>query len=279
MKHIIYTVMKKIAIPSSLMASFITMAAPSADLWLHWSTHDENNPASISHQSWDDFLNQYVTTDSSGLNRLPYTAIHAKDKAALDNYIRHLEALNISSYKRSEQRAYWANLYNALTVKVVIEAQPVDSILDIKLSSGLFSKGPWKKKQLTIEGRAVSLDDIEHRILRPIWNDPLTHYAVNCASVGCPNLQRYAFTAENMDKNLTRAAFEFINSPRGVKINADGELIISSIYNWFKADFGHSDKAVITHLTRYAKPSLAEQLSHIDKIDDDQYNWALNIAQ
>jgi len=279
MKHIIYTIMKKIAIPSGLMASFIALAAPSADLWPHWSANDAGNLESISHQSWDEFLKKYVTTDSDGLNRLPYAAIAAEDKTALDTYIRSLEALSISSYNRNEQRAYWANLYNAVTVKVVIEAQPVASILDIKLSSGFFSKGPWKKKQLKIEGQEVSLDDIEHRILRPIWNDPLTHYAVNCASVGCPNLQDYAFTAENMEKNLTRAAFDFINNHRGVQINADGELIVSSIYSWFKADFGKSDKAVIAHLIRYAKPSLAEQLSKLDEIEDDQYNWKLNIAK
>ena len=279
MKHIIYIIMKKIAIPSGLMASFIALAAPSADLWPHWSANDADNLESISHQSWDEFLKKYVTTDSAGLNRLPYAAIAAEDKIALDTYIHSLEALSISSYNRNEQRAYWANLYNAVTVKVVIEAQPVASILDIKLSSGFFSKGPWKKKQLKIEGQEVSLDDIEHRILRPIWNDPLTHYAVNCASVGCPNLQDYAFTAENMEKNLTRAAFDFINSHRGVQINADGELIVSSIYSWFKADFGKNDKAVIAHLTRYAKPSLAEQLSKLDEIEDDQYNWKLNIAK
>lgn len=274
----IIRLIKSTFIPYSLIASFIAMAAPSADLWPHWSAHNADNPASISHQSWHAFLTKYVTTDNTGLNRLPYASIKAVDKAALDTYIGNLASLNISNYKRAEQRAYWANLYNALTVKVVIEAQPVDSILDIKLSSGFFTKGPWKEKLLTIEGQAVSLDDIEHRILRPIWNDPLTHYAVNCASVGCPNLQNYAFTAENMDKNLTRAAFDFINTPRGVAINASGELIVSSIYSWFKADFGSKDQAIIAHLTRYAKPSLAEQLSKIDEIEDDQYNWELNIA-
>lgn len=278
MKHFIYNFMKKIAIPSSLMASFIAMAAPSSDLWPHWEKHNADSLESIPHQDWHDFLQKYVKTDSSGLNRLPYAKIAKADKASLDAYIARLEALLIGDYNRKQQRAYWANLYNALTVKNVIEAQPVKSILDIKLSSGFFSKGPWKKKQLKIEGQEVSLDDIEHRILRPIWNDPLTHYAVNCASVGCPNLQDYAFTAENMDKNLTRAAFDFINSPRGVQINADGELIVSSIYSWFKADFGSSDARVIAHLTRYAKPTLAEKLSKIDEVEDDQYDWQLNIA-
>lgn len=271
-------IMKIFFILFSLMTSFIATAAPSAELWPHWEKHNADSLETISHQDWHRFLQKYVTTDSRGLNRLPYDKIAQQDKASLDNYITTLAALPISRYNRNEQRAYWSNLYNALTVKNVIDAQPVKSILDIKLSSGFFSKGPWKKKQLKIEGQEVSLNDIEHRILRPIWNDPLTHYAVNCASIGCPNLQNYAFTAENMEKNLTRAAFDFINSSRGVKID-DGELIVSSIYHWFKKDFGSSDKNVIAHLMRYAKPGLADQLSNIDEIEDDQYNWKLNISK
>lgn len=254
------------------------MAAPDSELWPYWEKHNADSVEVISHEGWHNFLQKYVKTDKRGLNRLPYDKIDPQDKASLDSYIATLAALPIRNYNRNEQRAYWSNLYNALTVKNVIEAYPVDSILDIKLSSGFFSKGPWKAKQLSIEGQDVSLDDMEHRILRPIWNDPLTHYAVNCASVGCPNLQPYAFTADNLEKNLTRAAFDFINTPRGVQINTDGELIVSSIYSWFKEDFGNTDSNVIAHLMRYAKPTLADQLSKIGEIEDDQYDWTLNIA-
>lgn len=261
---------------SSLCMAFNSQAAPKSDLWDFWSAHNADNSASISHTAWDKFLKKYIKTDKSGLNRLPYDKIDSKDKAALDAYIKKLSGLSIRNYNRKEQRAYWSNLYNALTVQVVIEHMPIESILDI--SSGFFSKGPWKEKRLTIEGKEVSLDDIEHRILRPIWKDPLTHYAVNCASVGCPNLQNYAFTADNMKKNLPYAAFQFINSPRGVQIK-DGKLTVSSIYDWFKTDFGGSDAGVIKHLIRHAKPDLADQLSRINEIDGDQYDWQLNIVQ
>lgn len=269
--------MKTLAILYGLLATSVAIAAPDADLWPYWKTQNADSTKTLSHQAWDDFLKKYVKQDSTGLNRLPYASVSQKDKASLDTYINKLANTAIRQYNREEQRAYWVNLYNALTVKVVIEAMPVESILDIKLSSGFFSKGPWKKKLLTIEGEKVSLDDIEHRILRPIWNDPLTHYSVNCASIGCPNLQNYAFTAENMKKNLTRAAFEFVNTSRGVDFNDDGELIVSSIYKWFKEDFGTTDEKIIEHLSTYAKPDLADRLSKIDEIEDDQYNWKLNI--
>ena len=134
------------------------------------------------------------------MNRLRYGDVTKTDKGALDGYIARLEKLPISAHGRNAQKAYWINLYNALTVKVVLDHFPVKSIKDISLSSGLFGGlfggGPWEAKLATVEGEKVSLDDIEHRILRPIWRDNRVHYAVNCASIGCPNLQAEPFTAD-----------------------------------------------------------------------------------
>ena len=95
----------------------------------------------------------------------------------------------------------------------------------------------WKKKLLTIEGEEVSLNDIEHRILRPIWRDPRIHYAVNCASIGCPNLVSTPFTAENTEALLDQGARNYINHPRAVNISSKGKVTVSSIYSWFESDF------------------------------------------
>jgi hypothetical protein len=120
------------------------------------------------------------------------------------------------------------------------------------------------------------LNDIEHRVLRPIWQDARIHYAVNCASIGCPNLQFKAFTADNTEFMLEVASVEFINHPRAVLVK-NGKLRVSSIYNWYKADFGGSDASVIDHLLQYAKPTLADQLGNIESIDnDDHYDWGVN---
>jgi hypothetical protein len=234
----------------------------------------------ISHNPWNQFLSTYVETNSNsntavkGINTLKYASVTAADKQALKSYIATLTALPISQYNRNQQRAYWINLYNALTVDVVLDHYPVKSIMDIKLS-GLFTRGPWKKELISVEQQPLSLNDIEHRILRPIWKDPRTHYAVNCASLGCPNLSTQAYTAENMEQQLEQAATAFINHPRGVEIK-DGTLIVSSIYNWFKEDFGGDDTQVIKHLEQYAKEPLKHQLSTVQSIFDDQYNWQLN---
>src|SRR6185436_17606316 len=142
----------------------------------------------------------------------------------LDAYLERLQAVKVMQFSRPEQRAYWANLYNATTVQVILEHYPVESITKINISPGFFAKGPWKKKLLKIEGEEVSLDDIEHRILRPLWKDPRTHYSVNCASVGCPNLLPRAFTAGNMEEMLDEGARTYVNHPRGARVK-DGTLI------------------------------------------------------
>ncbi|MCU7809482.1 MAG: DUF547 domain-containing protein, partial [Candidatus Thiodiazotropha sp. (ex Semelilucina semeliformis)] len=178
---------------------------------------------------------------------------------------------------RNQQLAFWINLYNAGTVSVILDHYPVESILDIDISPGLFSNGPWGKKLFSIDGQRLSLDDIEHRILRPLWRNPLIHYGLNCASLGCPNLQTVVFTADNADRLLEQAAKAFINHRRGASVSRD-RLVVSSIYDWFKDDFGKNDAAVIQHLRQYAKDPLHKQLMNITKIDDDEYDWSLNQA-
>ncbi len=135
----------------------------------------------------------------------------------MKNYLQSLQGISISGYNRKEQQAYWINLYNALTVDLIISRFPVASIRDINISPGLLARGPWGAKLFTVEGEKLSLDDIEHRILRPIWKDERIHYGVNCASLGCPNLQPAAYTGENTEALLDKGAKEFINHARGVR--------------------------------------------------------------
>ncbi len=215
---------------------------------------------------------------ADGLNRFRYAGVDASARAALRDYLARLAAVEVDALSRDEQRAYWINLYNALTVEVVLEHYPVESILDIRISPGFFSIGPWGKKLVTVAGTELSLNDIEHRILRPIWRDPRLHYAVNCASLGCPNLQREAFTAANSEALLERAAREFVNHPRGARV-AKGRLHVSSIYDWFAADFGGSDAAIIAHLRRYAGAELAARLAGIERVAGDDYDWRVNAAE
>jgi len=252
------------------------MAAPKADLWPRWESHDPSSSVVVDHSAWDRFLNRYlITAHPSGINRLRYGDVTAKDRQELGSYIDSLQGIPVSRLNRDEQMAYWINLYNAATVKVVLDHYPVSSITKIDLSSGLFGRGPWDAKLLEVEGEEVSLNDIEHRILRPIWRDPRVHYAVNCASIGCPNLQNLAYTAANLEVLLEKGAREYINHPRGASFQGN-KLVLSSIYDWFQEDFGGSEEGVLRHLRRYAAAELAGRLGGYSGRIGYAYDWSLN---
>ena len=254
-------------------------AAPDPDLWPRWEAHAEESHVVVDHTAWDLILKKYlVTHHPTGINRFRYRAVLPADRQNLQDYLRSLQQIKVSSLNRQEQKAYWINLYNALTVQVILDHYPVKSIMEIDISPGLFANGPWDAKLLTIEGEQVSLNDIEHRILRPIFHDNRLHYALNCASLGCPDLQGVAYTATNIEALLNTAARTFVNSARGARME-NGRLYVSSIYKWFQVDFGGSEEAVVQHLRQYAEDGLAKVLqTYKDGVSDD-YDWRLNSAE
>lgn len=263
----------------TLLAVTATQAAAKPELWAKWQQNDSRNRQKIDHSVWDEFLKKHVVAaHPSGINRVRYAMVASEDRVALKNYLAALQSLAISSYNRAEQKAYWINLYNALTVDLVLSRFPVASIRDINLSPVLMVRGPWAAKLLTVEGERLSLDDIEHRILRPIWKDNRVHYAVNLASLGCPNLQPEAYTGDKTEALLEKAAREFVNHPRGVEIK-NGRLKVSSLYVWFDEDFGGSAEGLMEHWQEYATGSLADALNKYSGGLEHDYDWRLNGAE
>lgn len=264
-----------VVLPGSAQANTLErLLAPKAELWERWQQHDAADQRSIDHGRWNDFLGTHLERGADNVVRVAYARVNDAEKSALADYIGQLSAVEISGFKRAEQFAYWVNLYNALTVKVILDHYPVASIRDIDISSGLFADGPWRKSLITVEGEQLSLDDIEHRILRPVWRDPRIHYAVNCASIGCPDLQPEAFTAANTERLLNRAARDYINHPRGVRVDATG-VTLSSIYNWFASDFEQLG-GVLQHIRQFAEKDLLAQIDGVEPVDDFRYDWSLN---
>jgi len=260
-------------VPSLVLSAMAS--GQDAELIPMWDASVESNTAHIDHSAWQDILDAYLITDHpSGINRFDYASLKANqaDREKLGGYLQSLSEIDPRSYARDEQMAYWINLYNALTVFVIVPRFPVDSIKDIK--SGLIDFGPWNLELFPLQGEKLTLNQIEHGILRPIWQDPRVHYAVNCASLGCPNLAAKAYRSENLEEMLEAGARDYINHPRGAQVVGD-ELLISSIYDWFKADFGGSDNMVLAHLAKYAEPELKAMLAKFEDFDDD-YDWRIN---
>lgn len=249
-------------------------AAPEANLWTRWTKHQSNSVQKIDHNQWATFLDRnLITNDKSNIHLMRYSRVTDKDRNILQNYLQYLENINISNYSQPEQFAYWINHYNARTVELILENYPIDSIKDISFS--FFSFGPWDEKLITVDGIDLSLNDIEHRILRPIWKDPRIHYAVNCASMGCPNLLPRPFTSETNEILLDEAAKGFINHPRGVRFE-DETLVLSQIFDWYLVDFGGSSDNLLKHILEYSEQQFSHTIEHYKGKFEYDYNWQLN---
>ena len=230
------------------------------------------------HAAWGGLLARHWRMGEDGIARFDYARVTREDRGALDAYLASLVSVDPRALTRDAQFAYWVNLYNALTVRVVLDRYPVASIMEIKLTPGPLNFGPWRAKLVEIAGAALSLDDIEHRILRPIWRDPRIHYVVNCASLGCPDLPAAPLDPRDLERALDAAARNYIEHPRGLAFERDG-LVLSKIYSWFREDFGGDEAGLREHLTRYADPATAARIAAARGIADYRYDWALNDAR
>ena len=257
-----------------------TCGPPAPDEIEGWDASDETSTVRLDHSAWQDILDSYVEPDAEGVNLVDYEglAANAADSAKLAGYLDYLQGFDPRNWSRAEQMAYWINLYNALTVKVVLDAYPVETIRDIS-ESMIPLVGPWGDVRANVAGEDLTLDGIEHGILRPIWRDKRIHYAVNCAAYGCPQLPATAFTAENTEALLEEGAHAFVNSFRGVDVVDEEFIVLSSIYEWYTEDFGNTEESVFEHLLEYAEDDLEASLEGFDGAIEYDYDWNLNRQQ
>ena len=237
--------------------------------------NDPNSAHSVDHSTWDYLLSCYMVTDAVGIRRLLYSHVTPEDRNALKGYLQYLQSIDTRTLNRNEQLAFWFNLYNARTVDIVLDNYPIRSIRQVKMKFTDFV-GPFDDPEaVTVLGKQLSLNDIESGIVRPVWNDPRIHYALNCASFGCPNLSPQAWTAVDLDARLNGAAYDYINSDRAIRRGVFG-LHVSKIFKWYKDDFGGSDQDILNHLTQYANPCTQKKLLGQQKIRGYFYDWSLN---
>lgn len=227
--------------------------------------------AQTPNEAWNEALGSYVTTPDDGVARINYAQLKSDTTAqgALTAYIDQFETEDLDAIT-PENYADWINIYNAVTIRHILSRYPTGSI-----KSGYLFGGPWKKVFVTINNEPISLHTIEHDILREGYKDPRLHYALNCASYGCPDLKPTLWEAETLSADLDAAARAYINHPRGVTVKQSG-LILSSIFKWYRDDFGGSDARVLAHLEIYADEPLASALKDSPRIRKYDYDWSLN---
>ncbi len=217
----------------------------------------------VTHELWDSLVHEHVT--ESGL--VDYEGFIA-DSNRLNQYLDLLSRHhpNDEHWNRDERLAYWINAYNAFTVKLIVDHYPVKSIKDIK--NGIpFVNTVWDIKFIKIEGREYDLNNIEHGIIRPKFDEPRIHMAVNCAAISCPKLQNEAYTAEKLDAQLDQASREFLSNEDKNVITPD-RLKLSKIFSWYRGDFD----SVIEFVDQHTETDIKEN-PEVEYLD---YNWALN---
>jgi Protein of unknown function, DUF547 len=262
-----------------LLVPGVVLSASKTESLKEWQVHDSGSTVQVDHAAWQSFLNVYLdTTHASGVFKVQYGRVTAKDKASLESYLNRLQGIKVTRLSRPEQKPYWINLYNALTVAVILRHYPVKSIRDINLSDGRNPKGPWDADLVQIEGRKLSLNAIENKILRPLWQDSRVHFGLNCASIGCPDLAPLAYTNANTETLLQAQAKRFIRSSRGVAFEQKA-LILSSLFQWYAGDFGKDEQEVVAYVARLADAELRQRIQKHQGPIRYQYDWALNDAQ
>jgi Protein of unknown function, DUF547 len=189
------------------------------------------------HAIYDQVLDT-VVTEKGPQTFVDYDLLH-KNPSDLNNYLATLEGVSekeFDGWNKNNQMAFLINAYNAFTLKLILNNYPdIESIRDL---GGFFFNSPWDIEFFTLLGEKTNLDHIEHGILRVKYNEPRIHFAVNCASKGCPALQKKAFVGDILDEQLENAAIQFLRDPERNRFNKEKNLLeISSIFKWFAGDF------------------------------------------
>jgi len=222
--------------------------------------------AKVDHGIYAGLLGKYV---KSGV--VDYKGLKSEE-TSLDRYLKILEETEPKKLSRNEQFAFYINAYNAWTIKLILTGYPgIKSIKDL----GSIFKSPWKKQIARIDGDIITLDHIEHDILRPGFKDPRVHFAINCAAKSCPPLRPEPYRADILDRQLDEMARAFINDSRRNRFEGR-TLYVSSIFKWFSEDF-HDD--VVGFFLKHAQWDLKKQLENSKskvKVKYLDYDWSLN---
>jgi hypothetical protein len=226
------------------------------------------SPAAVDHSSYDKLLKKYVS--AKGL--VNYKGLKANQQE-LNSYLDLLsKSAPAASWSKADQMAFWINAYNAYTIRLVLDHYPVSSIKDIGSKIKIpFVTTPWAIKFFSIGGEKMSLDNIEHGILRKKYNDPRIHFALVCASMSCPSLRPEAYTAAKLESQLDDQARDFLNNPAKNKISA-ASAQLSKYFDWYKGDWEKNGQSVEKWVNKYSttKIDAKTKVSYLD------YNWSLN---
>ena len=263
-----------------LIAGFTTSvacSAPSAELYDGeiadvLNADGDNEGASFDHSDFEKLLARHVDADT---NRVRYADLKT-DSESLDAYLETIANAELETLGPDEQHALLINAYNAYTLQLILEHYPgIDSIRDIS--------DPWGNERYVVAGYPLSLDQIEHQLIRPIFKDPRIHFAVNCAAIDCPPLRPWAYRGDSLDEQLDEVTHDVLSASDFVRVEGD-ELQVTRLFDWYEDDFindsfhGHAAN-VAQYIVRYSTEDVRRFVESHDgepSVSFLDYDWGLN---
>jgi hypothetical protein len=231
------------------------------------------------YKPWQDLLTKYYDP-ARGMS---YKSLKEHDKPALDQLRQQLATVDVAALSKTDQLAYWINLYNVSTLAVVIDGYPTKSIRDLS-TDPIIRLNVFKKPSVKTKAGAISLNDVENDKIREGFKDPRIHFAINCAAKSCPPIRTEPYTGARLGEQLDDQARRFLNGPHGVRLAKDGDgvtLHVTKILDWFKDDFEKWGGGRVAFIRKYLPADKQKQLDAAKgKVDltFDDYDWTLNDA-
>lgn len=213
------------------------------------------------HQAFDELLRKYVTSNGN-VNYKGFKTEITK----LNSYIKELDKqyANYNSWSKNKQLAFWINVYNAHTIKLITDNYPVSSITKIKGGK------PWDYKFIKLGDKTYTLNEVENEIIRPKFKEPRIHFAVNCAAKSCPKLMNKAWTEDNLNSSLTTQTKAFLANSTENQLSAK-QVKLSKIFEWYNVDFTDNG-SLISFINKYSSTTVSDNA----KVLYNEYNWELN---
>lgn len=244
-------------------------AAPKPKALVFWDDHEPSSGLKPDHSTWQTLLEKYVIIDEqSGINRFDYDGMSIADELSLRAYLEYLQKLDPRQLNKDSQKAYWINLYNSTVALIVVVEKPDSTIRSVN------SREVWTRNRFKITMQDLSLDNIEHGILRPLFGDERIHFALHKASLGSANIGSEAYTADNVESLIEKSTQEFFSHSRAVQVRGS-TLVLSRIFKWYEDDFGGSATKVKNYIKSRVSVEMATKVEASKGIKY-QYDWSIN---
>lgn len=261
-----------------LMLSFLMLSKPAVSaiemkLIDFWNDSEPLGVIDVDHTPLQEILQTYVLPDHpSGISRFDYDRVSQEDKEKLQSYLDYLQLLEPRQLNKEEAKAYWVNLYNAATLHMVIDAYTDGRVTRVR-ARGLPARR-WRRDIVKVAMQDMSLDDILNGVIRPLYRDPRTHFALFFCTLGGPDMPTDVLNGENNNELLDTFQEKYLMQSRAVRLDS-GELVLSEMFQSYDTDFADSQSSLISYLQQHVPEPVSEAMNGVFDIRFD-YDWTLN---